>query len=102
MFDKRVVQRNIRTGRVTKGDYGSFLTALPDLAQQVRSPDDGGDDDGFDVREARAQAARAYVPPPRPTSPYAEAPRPSSPVAAPPVAASSVAAPSVAAPPVAT
>jgi hypothetical protein len=80
MFDRRVVQRNIRTGRVNKAEYSAFISSLPDLSQQIRPHDDGGDDDGFDVREARAQARQA---PPRPVF---DGPRPQPSFAAAPVA----------------
>jgi hypothetical protein len=85
MFDKRVVQRNIRTGRATKKDYEAFVSALPDLSNQIRPADDGGDDDGFDVREARAQARSQ--PTPRPSSPFGEA-APAAPPSPAPAAAS--------------
>jgi hypothetical protein len=99
MFDKRVVQRNIRTGRATKDEYAAFMSSLPDLTQQIRPADDGGDDDGFDVREARAHARAAA---PRPSSPFADAPRPAAPPAEAQPAPAPPAAPAPAAPPAAT
>jgi hypothetical protein len=83
MFDKRVVQRNIRTGRATKADYEAFVSALPDLTAQIRPPEDGGDDDGFDVREAKA-AARAQGGAPRASAEAPSSATPASPIPASP------------------
>jgi hypothetical protein len=53
MYDKRTVKRNIRSGRLQDNEYGEFLEQLPDLQSEIRDPEDGGDDDGYDDRMAR-------------------------------------------------
>jgi len=48
LFDKRVVQRNIGAGRVTKEEYRAWLGELPDSSDKIRPRDEGGDEDGYD------------------------------------------------------
>lgn len=49
LLDKRVVDRNIRKGLVTREDYAKFLDQLPDRADQaVRLGDTDDDGDGSD------------------------------------------------------
>lgn len=65
MFDKRVVRRNISTGRIQSDDYDRFLNALPDVAENIKPPDEGGDNDGYeenppeDAAEAAGEGAEA-------------------------------------------
>ncbi len=34
-IDKRVVQRNLNAGRITKDEYDKFLASLPDLSPKA-------------------------------------------------------------------
>ncbi len=69
LFDKRVVRRNIREGRVTKEEYQAFLQSLPDRADHIKPRDEGGDDDGYDARsQPRAAAARPVGAAPAPAA----------------------------------
>jgi len=35
MFDKRVLDRNIRKGVIDRGDYAGYLKSLPDVSDNV-------------------------------------------------------------------
>lgn len=48
VFDKRVVQRYIRAGRVSKEEYAAWLTALADATENIKPEEEGGDADGFE------------------------------------------------------
>ena len=48
VFDQRVVHRYIGTGRVTREEYEEHLASLPDVAENVKARDEGGDEDGYD------------------------------------------------------
>ena len=48
VFDKRVVQRYIRAGRVTKEEYGAWLAALPNTQENIMPSNEGGDSDGYE------------------------------------------------------
>lgn len=52
LFDKRVVQRNIRAGRVTKDEYAAWLREVTDASDKIMARDEGGDDDGFEATTA--------------------------------------------------
>lgn len=56
MFDKRVVRRNISTGRIQSDDYDRFLTALPDVAENIKPSGEGGDNDGYEENPPEAAA----------------------------------------------
>jgi hypothetical protein len=49
LYDKRIVERNIKKGLITRKDQEKFLKALPDAADKVIPPeeriDEGPDDD---------------------------------------------------------
>src|ERR1043165_9586807 len=49
LFDKRVVQRNIRAGRVTKEEYQAWLADQSDVTAKIMARVEGGDDDGYEV-----------------------------------------------------
>lgn len=91
LFDKRTVRRSIAMGRVQKDDYERFVKSLPDLAEQVRAKDDGGDEDGFEhrfggvPREQRAIESAPQPPaePMRSEAPHAAPTQPSMPGAPP-------------------
>jgi hypothetical protein len=57
-FDRRTLKRHLKRGNATEADHQHYLATLPDLADSVKSPQDGGDDDGFEAR-AQAKARRA-------------------------------------------
>lgn len=40
LFDRRVVERNIKKGLVTRKDYDKYLKALGDTAGNIASPDE--------------------------------------------------------------
>jgi hypothetical protein len=40
LFDRRIVERNIKRGLIARKDYDRFLKALPDAADKIRSPDE--------------------------------------------------------------
>jgi hypothetical protein len=40
LFDRRIVERNIRRGLITRKDYDKFLKSLSDASGKVRSPDE--------------------------------------------------------------
>ncbi|MCX4246055.1 hypothetical protein [Paraliomyxa miuraensis] len=64
LFDKRVVQRNIHAGRVTKDEYRAWLKDLPDSTDKIMARDEGGDDDGYEpsARPVVVAAAPAAAP----------------------------------------
>ncbi len=100
MFDKRVVRRNIATGRITSEDHDRFVAALPDVEDNIKAIDEGGDNDGFegpqsdgapDQEEQAGDPAAGFGSP----APSMAAPAPAMAAPAPAMAA---AAPSMAAP----
>ena len=40
LFDRRIVERNIKRGLITRKDYEKFLKSRPDAADKVKSPDE--------------------------------------------------------------
>jgi hypothetical protein len=62
LFDKRVVQRNIRAGRVTKEEYQAWLADQSDVTDKIMARDEGGDDDGYEVPIKAAPVSIAAVP----------------------------------------
>jgi len=40
LFDRRIVERNIKRGLITRKDYDKFLKSLSDASGKVRSPDE--------------------------------------------------------------
>jgi hypothetical protein len=40
LFDRRVVERNIKKGLVTRKDYDKYLKSLGDVAANIASPDE--------------------------------------------------------------
>jgi hypothetical protein len=40
LFDRRIVERNIRRGLITRKDYDKFLKSLSDASGKLRSPDE--------------------------------------------------------------
>lgn len=57
-FDRRTFKRHLKRGNATEADHRHYLASLPDLADNVKAPTEGGDDDGFEAR-AQAKARRA-------------------------------------------
>ena len=43
LFDRRIVERNIKRGLITRKDYDKFLKSLSDAAGKLRSPDEATD-----------------------------------------------------------
>ncbi|HJX54311.1 MAG TPA: hypothetical protein VJ801_16205 [Polyangia bacterium] len=43
LFDRRIVERNIKRGLITRKDYERFLKSQPDASGKVRSPDEAPD-----------------------------------------------------------
>lgn len=75
MFDLRTHDRHLRAGRVNDGDMNAHLEELPDAADNIRDPEDGGDDDGFDRRYGLAPEPEPEPPAPPPTATAPEIPR---------------------------
>jgi hypothetical protein len=44
LFDRRIVERNIKKGLVTRKDYDKYLKALDDAAAKIASPDERHED----------------------------------------------------------
>ena len=40
LFDRRIVERNIKRGLITRKDYEKYLKSLSDAAEKVRVPDE--------------------------------------------------------------
>lgn len=40
LFDRRVVERNIKKGLITRKDYEKYLKSLGDVAANIASPDE--------------------------------------------------------------
>lgn len=59
LFDQRVVQRNIRAGRVTKDEYQAWLGELSDASENIKPRDEGGDEDGYEAAAAAGEPAPA-------------------------------------------
>lgn len=68
LFDKRVVQRNIRAGRVTKDEYQAWLAEQSDVGDKIMARDEGGDDDGYEVPVRVAPAPVSIAPAPAPAA----------------------------------
>ena len=46
IFDKRNIERNIRSGIITKRDYDVYLSKLPDVKEKLFDPEElSGDSD---------------------------------------------------------
>lgn len=60
LFDRRVVERNIKKGLVTRKDQEKYLKSLPDAADKVAPPEerfedlDADDDDDDDAPQSSA------------------------------------------------
>ena len=55
LFDRRVVERNIKKGLITRKDLEKYLKSLPDAAEKAATPEEvadmaahDDDDDGLD------------------------------------------------------
>lgn len=59
LFDRRIVERNIKRGLITRKDYDKFLKSLADAAEKVKSPDEDQASEG-----APAEAAGSSDPSP--------------------------------------
>jgi hypothetical protein len=44
LFDRRIVERNIKKGLVTRKDYDKYLKALGDVAGNIASPEERHED----------------------------------------------------------
>jgi hypothetical protein len=40
LFDRRIVERNIKRGLITRKDYEKFLKSRPDASDKLRLPDE--------------------------------------------------------------
>ena len=52
LFDRRIVERNIKRGLTTRKDYEKFLKSLPDAAEKVKSPDEEQSPEGASAEGA--------------------------------------------------
>jgi hypothetical protein len=48
LFDRRIVERNIKRGLTTRKDYDKYLKSLADAAGKVKSPDEERTSEGAD------------------------------------------------------
>lgn len=62
MFDLRVVDRYIGSGRLERAEYTAHLETLVDVAENVRPRDEGGDEDGYDRPIVAANEPRGRLP----------------------------------------
>ena len=96
-FDQRTYRRHIKSGRLTEAEYDAHVAGLPDVADNIMDPEEGGDDDGYETRTAAKNdpEAEAAVEEALPADPFAAAPlgapmpAPAAPIA-PPVAVPSI------------
>ena len=51
IFDKRNIERNIRSGTITKRDYDAYLSKLPDVIDKLFDPEEFSD--GSDEIESK-------------------------------------------------
>ncbi len=40
LFDRRIVERNIKRGLITRKDYDKFLKSLADVAEKIKAPEE--------------------------------------------------------------
>jgi hypothetical protein len=67
-FDRRTIKRHLKRGHASEEDYQAFLAGLPDLSDNIKPKDEGGDDDGFEARmEAKAKRGGGEDEPAEPT-----------------------------------
>ncbi len=59
LFDRRIVERNIKRGLTTRKDYEKYLKSLVDVAGKIKAPDEDQAPEG-------APAEGAGVPEPTP------------------------------------
>jgi hypothetical protein len=59
-FDRRTYKRHLKRGHASESDYSAYLQSLPDMSDNLKQPQDGGDDDGFEAR-AQAKARRGQI-----------------------------------------
>jgi len=43
-FDKRNIEKNIKSGIITEKDYEMFLSKLPDVSEKLFNPEEGAAD----------------------------------------------------------
>lgn len=60
LFDRRIVERNIKRGIITRKDYEKFLKSLADSADKVRSSDEAPE------VSSSSEGKGTPPPPPRP------------------------------------
>lgn len=90
-FDRRTYERHLRRGHVTQADYDSFVDGLPDVVENIKAKDDGGDDDGYDEHVGTVPEGSGDEADPDPevnpeVNPEVAAPAGASPAGTPPVA----------------
>jgi hypothetical protein len=51
LYDRRVVERNIKKGLVSRKDYNQHLKSLPDVAGNIASPDERHEEPPDDIDE---------------------------------------------------
>ncbi len=52
LFDRRIVERNIKRGLITRKDYEKYLKSLSDAADKVRVPDEEQPSEGSSAEVA--------------------------------------------------
>lgn len=61
MFDRRVLDRNIRKGVIDRGDYAEYLKSLPDVSDNV-APLEEPEEEAEGEAEGEAEAAADDAP----------------------------------------
>jgi hypothetical protein len=56
-FDSRTIKRHLKRGHASEAEYRAYLLALPDVTDNIKANDEGGDDDGFENRGKRGQVS---------------------------------------------
>jgi hypothetical protein len=52
LFDRRIVERNIKRGLTTRKDYDKYLKSLADAAGKVKAPDEDQSPEGASAEAA--------------------------------------------------
>ncbi len=75
-FDKRTYRRYLSSGRLEQEAWNEHISARPDAAVKVMERNEGGDDDGFEERQAAKYAKKEEAPEPAPIAQPAPATEP--------------------------
>ncbi len=57
-FDKRNIESNIRSGTITKKDYETYLSRLPDVREKLFLPEESPEDSEYELRKSNETPPR--------------------------------------------